>query len=122
MAHIIELTTISDDRGSLTVIEDKELPFEIKRSFFIHGLKKDAIRGEHRHKKAIQAMIAMQGSCEVYNNNRKKEETFLLDSPSKCLILQPEDWHYMHKFADHTVIQVLSSINFDPEDYIYEPY
>ena len=122
MAHLIDLRTFIDDRGRLTVIEDSQLPFKIKRSFYIYGTKEHVMRGKHRHKKTIQAMICLQGSCEVYNNNGQKEERFLLDNPSKCLILQPEDWHYMDNFTNNTIMQVLASENFDAGDYIYEPY
>ena len=122
MAHIINLKTISDERGSLTVVEDRDLPFKIKRVFYLHSLTKGETRGKHRHKKTIQAMICMNGYCEVYNNNGKKEEKFILDSPDKCLILEPEDWHSMSNFGKNCVIQVLSSEYFDPNDYIYEPY
>lgn len=122
MAYIIDLKTFMDDRGRLTVIEDSQLPFKIKRSFYIYGTKEHVVRGKHRHKKTVQAMICLQGSCEVYNNNGKKEERFLLDTPSKCLILQPEDWHYMDNFSSDTIMQVLASENFDAGDYIYEPY
>lgn len=122
MAHLIDLKTFTDDRGRLTVIEDNHLPFKIKRSFYIYGTKEHVVRGKHRHKKTVQAMICLQGSCEVYNNNGKKEERFLLDNPSKCLILQPEDWHYMDNFSSDTIMQVLASENFDAGDYIYEPY
>ncbi len=122
MAYLIELKTFSDNRGSLTVLEDKQLPFKIKRSFYIHGVKKGEIRGKHRHKKAIQAMLCLEGSCEVYNHDGKKEEWFVLDSPNKCLILEPQDWHYMKDFSDHSVLNVLSSEYFDVADYIYEPY
>ena len=122
MAHLIELKTFSDQRGGLVVVDDRQLPFKIKRSFYIHGVKKGETRGQHRHHKAIQAMICLQGSCEVYNCDGKKEERFFLDSPTKCLILEPQDWHYMKEFSDHTVLNVLSSEYFDPQDYIYEPY
>lgn len=122
MAYIIDIKTINDERGSLTVIEDKQLPFKIKRSFYIHGVKSGEQRGKHRHKKTIQAMICLQGSCKVYNHDGQKEEWFVLDSPSKCLILEPQDWHYMQDFAPHTVLNILSSDYFDKDDYIYESY
>ncbi len=122
MAYIIEIKTIADERGSLTVIEDKQLPFKIKRSFYLHDLKIGEQRGKHRHKKTIQAMICLQGSCKVYNHDGEKEEWFTLDSPAKCLVLEPQDWHYMEDFAPNTVLNVLSSEYFDKDDYIYEPY
>ena len=68
MAHIINLPTFGDDRGSLTIIE-KVLPFEIKRLYYIYGA--DSKRGGHRHKTTTQALITLNGSCEIFINNGK---------------------------------------------------
>jgi len=122
MAHIINLKSFTDERGSLTALEDRDLPFKIKRVFYIYGTREDVTRGKHRHKATIQAMTCLSGSCSVYNHNGKEEENFVLDSPNKCLILEPEDWHSMTNFSDNCVIQVLASKYYDPKDYIYEPY
>lgn len=120
MAYLIHLTTHSDKRGNLTVIED-EIPFEIKRIFYIYGVD-DSKRGGHRHKTTVQAAICIHGSCIVSNDDGEKQEDFLLDHPSKCLILETKDWHVMHHFTPDAVLLVLASTKFDPSDYIYEPY
>lgn len=122
MAHLITLKTFADERGKLTVVEDKQLPFKIKRTFSIYDLEHGSVRGKHRHKKTIQAMICLKGKCEVYNHDGEKEEVFLLDSADKCLILEPKDWHAMMNFSDDVVLQVFASEYFDAKDYIYEPY
>lgn len=120
MAYIINLKTHSDQRGNLTVIE-KEIPFDIKRIFYIYGVD-DTVRGGHRHKKTVQAAICINGSCVVSNNDGVKKEDFLLDHPQKCLILEEKDWHTMHHFTPDAVLLVLASTPFDPDDYIYEGY
>jgi dTDP-4-dehydrorhamnose 3,5-epimerase-like enzyme len=120
MAALIDLKTFTDKRGNLTVIE-KVIPFEIKRIFYIYGVD-DSVRGGHRHKQTIQAAICIQGSCKIHNNNNFVQETFLLDKPSKCLILNPDDWHYMHEFTNDAILMVLASQHFDAEDYIFTPY
>lgn len=119
MAHLINLPTYSDERGTLTVME-KLLPFEIKRFYCIYNVT--SRRGGHRHRKTIQALVCLGGSCEVYVNDGLKEETVLLDSPSKCLILQPEDWHTMDNFSHGSTLLVFSSEYYDKDDYIYEEY
>ncbi len=119
MAHLIDLKTVHDARGSLTVI-DKVLPFEIKRVYYMYNVTKE--RGGHRHKKTIQALICLNGSCEIYINNGDKEETILLDKPNKCLILDPQDWHTIDNFSKGAVLLVLSSEHYDPDDYIKEKY
>jgi len=120
MAYIINLSTHSQNKGKLTVIE-KEIPFEIKRIFYIYDVD-DSVRGGHRHKTTIQAAICLHGSCVVSNNNGAKQEDFLLDHPQKCLILEPEDWHTMRHFTPDAVFLVMASTPFNPDDYIYEPY
>lgn len=120
MAYIINLTTRKDKRGNLTVIE-KEIPFDIKRIFYIYGVD-DSVRGGHRHKSTIQAAICLHGSCTVSNDDGIVKEDFLLDHPQRCLILEARDWHTMHHFSPDAVLLVLASTSFDPADYIYEPY
>ncbi len=120
MAHIIKLKSFFEKRGNLTVIE-KDIPFDIKRIFYIYGVD-DSVRGGHRHKTTVQAAICINGSCIVSNNDGNKKEDFLLDHPSKCLILETKDWHTMHHFTKDAVLLVLASTEFDPADYIYEEY
>ena len=119
MSYIIELPTFSDERGSLTVVE-QILPFEIKRFYYIYDVSSK--RGGHRHHKSIQAFIVLNGSCEIYVNNGKEESIFLLDSPSKGLIVEPQDWHVMDKFSENSVLLVLASEYYDLNDYIDEEY
>jgi len=120
MAYLIDLKTFTDKRGNLTVIE-KSIPFDIKRIFYIYGVD-DSVRGGHRHHKTIQAAICLQGSCHINNNNGNKKEEFTLDSPHKCLILEPSDWHTMDRFTSDAILMVLASEYFDANDYIFEPY
>jgi dTDP-4-dehydrorhamnose 3,5-epimerase-like enzyme len=120
MPKLIKVQTFSDDRGHLSVLENN-IPFDIKRVFYIYGVN-DSVRGNHRHHKTIQALICLTGSCIVSNDNGIENESFLLDSPTKCLFLYPEDYHSMHNFTPNTILLVLASELFNPADYIYEPY
>ena len=119
MAHIINLPKFGDERGSLTVVE-KLLPFDIKRFYYIYDVTSK--RGGHRHKKTIQALITLGGSCEVYVNDGQKDEIFLLDNPTKCLLLEAKDWHTMDKFSKGSTLLVFSSEFYDKDDYIDEEY
>ena len=119
MAYTIELPTFNDERGNLTVVE-KLLPFDIKRFYYIYDV--NSKRGGHRHKKTIQALICLGGSCEIYVNNGQKEETILLDRADKCLILDPKDWHTMDNFSKGSTLLVFSSEYYDVDDYIDEGY
>ena len=120
MAKIIQISQFIDFRGCLTVI-DQEVPFEIKRVFFIEGAS-GYIRGGHRHKTTHQALICISGSCIISNDNGEIKEDFVLDSSSKCLLLDPSDWHTMHSFTYSAILLVLSSTSYDINDYIDEPY
>ena len=119
MAYLIDLPTFKDDRGSLTVVE-KLFPFEIKRFYYIYDATSK--RGGHRHKNTIQALICIGGSCEIYINNGEKDEIVVLDTPIKCLILEPQDWHTMDKFSKGSTLLVFASELYDKDDYIDEEY
>ena len=99
---------------------EKLLPFEIKRFYCIYDVAQK--RGGHRHQKTIQALVCLGGSCEVYINDGLKKETFLLDSPSKCLLLEPEDWHTMDKFTKGSTLLVFASEFYNKDDYVSEEY
>lgn len=120
MAHLIELPTMSDWRGSLTVF-DKAVPFDIKRVYYIHGVPaSDIVRGGHRHRETAQALVTVSGSCTVTVYEDGAKVSYRLDSPEKCLVLNPEDWHTMHEFSRDAVLVVLASTHFDAADYIDE--
>jgi hypothetical protein len=120
MAYIIDLKTFTDNRGSLTVIE-KEIPFPVKRIFYIYNLE-NSQRARHRHHKTRQGITCLNGSCRVFVNNGTRKENFIMDNPGKCLILEPEDWHVIDDFTKGAILLVFASEYFDPEDYIYEDY
>jgi dTDP-4-dehydrorhamnose 3,5-epimerase-like enzyme len=121
MANFLNLQTFTDKRGNLTVIE-KVIPFDIKRIFYIYGVD-DSRRGGHRHHKTIQAAICLKGECKIFNNDGNgNEKIFHLNSPDKCLILNPEDWHEMYDFSNDAILMVLASEEYNAEDYIFTPY
>ncbi len=122
MAKLIQLKSYKDDRGQLTIVQD-ELPFDVKRTYYIqHVPSEKIVRGGHRHKTSTQALVCIAGSCEIYNHDGSKKEMFLLDSPSKCLVLAPGDWHTMQKFSKDAILLVFASTRYDVNDYIDEPY
>jgi len=118
MAKIISIPTFSDSRGSLSVIE-KMLPFDIKRVYYIYNVD-DSERGHHAHKKTIQALIMLNGSCNVFVGDKNHSKKYQIDSPEKCLLLNPEDFHWMSNFSKNAILLVLASEEFDNNDYIYE--
>jgi dTDP-4-dehydrorhamnose 3,5-epimerase-like enzyme len=120
MPENIKLPTHIDPRGSLTVIE-KQLPFEIKRVYYIYNCA-DVERGGHRHKRTVQALVCVHGSCTIDWDNGKQSGSIDLSSPDHLLVLLPEDYHIMRNFSDDAVLLVLASEYFDNDDYIDEGY
>ena len=118
-SKIIKIPTFEDERGLLTVMEDI-LPFKIKRIYWIYGANKKC-RGGHRHKITQQALIAISGTVDLKINNGSKEMSFILDDPSKCIIIEPEDWHTMY-FKNNAVLLVIASHKYDKYDYIKTSY
>jgi hypothetical protein len=120
MATLIHLQTIQNPKGKLTVFE-KLLSGGIRRVFYIYDAE-DEVRGGHRHKYSTHALTCVAGSCKIYVNNGEKEEVFDLNSPEKCLILEPEDWREMYDFDEKTILLCMSNQFYDPDDYINDPY
>ena len=116
MPKIIKLPTFSDERGHLTVIE-KILPFEIKRIYYIYKAEGKE-RGYHSHKKTTQALIAVSGSCYVHIKHKPKNSSFILDNPKKCLLIEPDDFHWMNNFSEDCVLIALASHYYDKNDYL----
>lgn len=117
MAKLLQIPTLSDDRGILSVIE-KILPFEIRRVFYIYNVTSP--RGGHAHHKTCLALISLGGECQIEVNTYGEKSTYTLNSPSMCLLLDPQDWHTMHSFTPNTTLLVLASEYYDAQDYIYE--
>lgn len=122
MGQVIDLATFTDRRGSLTVLE-KILPFEIKRVYYIYDVDHSS-RGGHRHLKTIQAAICITGSCRILlkSCNGCELTEIILDNPAKCLIIDPDDYHWMDNFSKNCVLLVLASEYYESSDYIHEPY
>jgi hypothetical protein len=121
MPELLVLDTFTDVRGNLSVLEDRQIPFKIKRLFYIYGVDKSK-RAAHRHKITYQALICITGSCRVHVDNGKEKSSYVLDEPKKCLVLDPQDWHIVDDFKPGAILLVCASEYFDENDYIYEAY
>jgi len=123
MAYLIQLPSFTDERGNLTVLDEpgSNLPFAIKRVFYIHGAKR-LPRGGHRHYETEEAVVCINGHCRITCDNDYTREEFLLNDPGQCLIIKAEDWRTLHNFSPDAVILVFASTVYDKADYIFEPY
>jgi len=114
-----KFNVLGDERGQLIALEEnKEIPFAMKRVFYIFGTNSDLPRGEHSHHKTKQFLIAINGSCKVTLDNGKEKETFDLYSRNVGLFQNALIWGTMHDFSEDCILMVLSDHIYDAKDYI----
>ena len=89
MPSVLHLTTITQDRGSLTVIE-KGIPFYVKRVFYTYGVPAGTVRGGHMHKKSRMALVAVSGVCVVSGFTVEGDDwSHRLEDPALCVVVEP---------------------------------
>lgn len=110
--------------GYISVAQNNQLPFEVKRVFWTYFTPESVVRGRHAHHATQQILVAVTGRIIVTTDNGKGElQTFVLDSPDTGVYIPPNVWHTMQ--YSHTAIQmVLASQEYDAADYIrdYEEF
>ncbi len=117
--QIISLEPKGDEQGYLMVWEgNRNVPFEIKRCYYIYGTREGIVRGHHAHHKLKQLLICVSGSVDVYCEYGDKKETYRLDEPNKGLILDGLIWHEMLNFSKDAVLLVLADDYYDESDYV----
>lgn len=122
---VIPFREIKDNRGSLISIEEgRNIPFTIKRVYYIFNTNGDKPRGFHAHRELKQVLICMSGSCRVRMEDANGKRDYYLDNPATALYIGPGVWREMYEFAPNTVIVVLASELYDENDYIrdYETF
>ncbi|WP_054180287.1 sugar 3,4-ketoisomerase [Trabulsiella odontotermitis] len=116
---IIPLQAHGDDRGSLIALEEEHnIPFEIKRVYYMFNTKEGVRRGFHAHKKLKQVAIAVRGSCRFVLDDGKEKVEILLDNPAQGLLIDSCVWREMYDFSDDCVLMVLADSHYDENDYI----
>ncbi|MEN1911508.1 FdtA/QdtA family cupin domain-containing protein [Escherichia coli] len=119
LVNTIEFKKLGDDRGSLVSLEqNKNIPFEIKRIYYIFGTKDGVSRGFHAHKNLQQVAICVKGSCRFLLDDGRTKEEIILDKPDTGLHINSFIWHEMHDFSEDCVLMVLASELYDEDDYI----
>lgn len=119
LINLIEFDVIGDERGSLVVLEgNKNIPFDIKRIYYLYGMKNDLPRGFHAHKNLLQVAVCISGSCKILMDNGVNKEIVELNSPRCGLLIDKMQWHEMFDFTDECVLMVIASDYYDESDYI----
>ncbi|MBR0599534.1 sugar 3,4-ketoisomerase [Sinanaerobacter chloroacetimidivorans] len=120
-----ELTELGDNRGGLIVLNSEgEIPFRIKRVFYIYKTQYGSIRGNHSNIDSSFVMISVNGSCIVEVDDGFQRTTYKLDSPTKALYIEKGLWKTMKDFSDDNVLLVFSDNEYNPNEYInnYDDY
>ncbi len=116
---LIDFSVIKDERGSLIALEElKNIPFNIKRVYYMYDLDRQFPRGFHAHKNLKQILLCINGSCliKIDDGNGKKE--FRLNQQNQGLLIDNMVWREMHDFSDDCVLMILASEYYDENDYI----
>ena len=119
---VIDLPKITDSRGNLTFIEEqKHIPFEIKRAYYLYDVPAGSERGGHAHKALHQLIIALSGSFDVEIDDGDTKKVFTLNRPYKGLYVCPGIWRELTNFSSGSVCLVLASNLYSEDDY-YRDY
>lgn len=117
---LIDINTVGDENsGYLSYLEGEvNIPFSIKRIYYISKVKADTKRGKHAHKTLQQILWCPYGEIEVLLDNGKEKVSYLLDSPKKGLLVLKGYWHDMYWKKEGAVLCVAASDYYNEDDYI----
>lgn len=116
---MINFEVMGDRRGSLIAFEENHnVPFDVKRVFYIYGTQTGISRGQHAHYKTKQLLIAIHGSCKVTLSDGKQKKTYTLDKPNIGLLQDALIWGTMYDFSKDCILMILANTFYDENDYI----
>jgi len=119
LIQIVDIPRRGDARGGLSVVElGGALPFSVRRIYWIHSTAPGVSRGFHAHKKLRQLCACVAGSVRLSLFDGRREESVVLDSPAKGLLIAPGLWREMHDFSPDCVLMVFADSEYDEADYI----
>ena len=108
-----------DERGQLIALEEfRDIPFRIKRVYYMYDTAPGVVRGKHAHKSLEQILVCIHGSCKITMDNGREKKIVPLERPYEGLYVGPHMWHEMSEFSEGAVLLVLASELYDESDYI----
>lgn len=123
---MLEFPQNGDDRGHLVVVEgQKDIPFSVKRVFYIYGSESDVVRGQHANRESEFVLINVAGKSKVKVKDGKGNEIiYCLNRPHTGLYIPTMVWKDMYDFSEDSVLLCLASEHYNPEEYIrsYDEY
>ncbi len=119
LINLVEFKVLGDERGQLVPLEgNKNIPFEIKRVYYLTGAKPGVPRGFHAHRELEQIAVCVSGKCRMVLDDGRCREEVWLDSPIKAIRISRMIWHEMHDFSVDCALLVLANEHYDEADYI----
>ena len=113
LASWIDFKVLGDERG-----QHKNIPFNIRRVYYLFDTKLDVSRGFHAHKELQQVVVCLTGKCRMTLDNGLDKKNIWLDSPDKGLLIDKMIWREMHEFSKDCVLLVLANHHYNEDDYI----
>ncbi|KAA6177398.1 WxcM-like domain-containing protein [Pseudomonas marginalis] len=119
LIEILDIESRGDERGQLIALENnKNIPFAIKRVYYLTQTREDVARGFHAHKELMQVAVCISGRCLMKLDDGVNQEEVWLDSPVQAILIKKMIWREMHHFSPDCVLLVLASELYDEQDYI----
>lgn len=116
---IIEIDKHHHEKGNISVIEnDKTIPFQVKRIFYLYDVPGGEARGGHAHKELHELIVAASGSFDIVLDDGEMKRTFSINRPYHGLLIVPGIWREIYNFSSGSICLVLASDKYSEEDYI----
>lgn len=116
---VVDVPTFTDERGAISVL-DKELPFQVKRVFWLHHIHEGKDRGAHALLDSSEIIVAVHGSFIIDLDDTISKRSVLLDDPSKGLIIRPGIWFRTHSYKEEGVSLILAEEEYARDKYTYD--
>jgi len=117
--RILEFAEYGDERGNLVIAEGGiDVPFEIKRVFYMYGSDPDIIRGQHANRESEFVLINVGGTSKVKVDNGFETDIIELNKPRMGLYIPTMMWKDMYDFSEDSILLVLASTHYDGAEYI----
>lgn len=115
----VDFACLGDERGSLVALEsNKDVPFDIKRVYYIFGTKGGISRGFHAHRNLKQVAVCVAGSCQFVLDNGNLKESIVLNNPLNGILIDGLIWREIHHITSNCVLMVLANEYYSEDDYI----
>lgn len=115
---LLDISKIHDTRGNLSVVQGNDIPFEMKRVYYLYDVPSGARRGGHCHIDQQELLVALSGSFDVILNDGKEQKKVTLNKPNVGLLIVNGIWRELENFSSGSVCLVIASDVFDEADYI----